>query len=1205
MPMANQAQFCKKFIVSDGFEVRNMKKLISKFRRERMLVLLTAAGLTMMVVSPIPLFAAAIPAAVPISQVPLTIAIPAHPQIMIAVANSESMDGNLSGAIMAGSGSLGANYTLLNPSSSPVNFTIPAGFTPPVNPGSGGVAPYTVSVSGHRVDNSPSRLNVAKAGISAILTSFMTSADFGMLTYSTSGASLYNTWVYQMSPPGGFTFTSVAAPTGQVANPCFNINVSNSDPVSQSCKQINLHYPLQNILSKQYMNVSSSSDDPAINDVLYAGGGISAVCLATGGANPSSPYTGYTLAQFNAGGFSVHEAYSSGVNSCALDTGPTNAGFVPFSTEVIYEQRGFGYGANQAAGTGAIPVSMTTAGATPTSGSVTTALNNFLPLLAPETDGGTPEIKALAGQSPMAGLMNSALAYYATNPASSNGCAPHRYVILVTDGLPTFDLAGRSWPPLGSAAATGYGVSAVFSPVDHSLVSTNDQALTDVITKLTALRAAGVETYIVGLGAGVNPTLNPVAAATLTAMAVAGGTGDYFAATDPTTLTNDLQSILATILAATQSVAAVAVNSTGLSTNTVVYQSQFVSSDTDQDWTGNLFAFPANPATGVVDTNPVDAVWAAATKLDAQNPMTGRKIATYDPVTSTGTPFEWNTGSPASGIANSTILGQDLTTFTSDTNGQDVLQYLRGVKTLEKQNGGQFRNRTHILGDIIFSNPTYVAGPSTFNLSSSYLAFAAAHATRSPVIYVGANDGMLHAFDATSGNPTSGSELFAYIPRGVYANLINLASPFYNARHQFFVDGSPQVADVQFSDSTWHSVLFGNEGAGGKSIFAIDVTDPATIVSEGTLAASVLWDFTHVDMGLGYANPVLANTNAGTLLFVGNGYDSTNEKPFLYALNPQTGVTLTKVDLCAAVPTACNLSVANGLSTATVVNTSGQSTASANMVYAGDLQGNLWRIDISDPVPTNWTVSVILQARDSLGNPQPITTPPTVTLNPRYPQLAGTMVFVGTGQLLGIPDLANTKVQSIYGVYDPPGGYATPLTRSSLVQQFLTSATIGGVNVATVTNNAVSIPTTKGWFIDLTLNPGERVVNPPQLKSGTIIVTSTVPAPNSCSQGGLSFSYFINFATGSAFTTPQFDVNGDHVLNNSDMVHNANGSYTAPVAVETGIGFYAAATLENTNGNMPAGILVYNCPASGSVACTPRYMKGAISHRVSWWEVRQ
>jgi type IV pilus assembly protein PilY1 len=1194
------------FIVSDGFEVIIMKNFTSNVLRKRIAPLLAAAGVAVAVVSPVPVFA--IPAPTPVSQLPLTIAIPAHPQILLAVANSESMDGNLSGAIMTGSGSLNASLSALNASSSPVNFTIPAGFTPPLNPGAAGVAPYTVNVAGTLYDNSPSRMNVAKAGINAILTGFMASADFGLLDYSTGGPSIFTTWVYQMSPPGGFTFTSVAAPTGQVPNPCFGVNIALGNSVSSNCNTLNGYYAAQSILLQPYMNIGSSSDDPSINDVLYAGG-LSTICVVHGGPNPVNPYPPhFSLGQFNSGGFSVTESYSTGTpGGCATTTGPTNAGFVPFSTEVIYEERGFGYGASQSATTGNIVVPMTTAGATPTAASVAAALALFTPSLQPETNNtGTHEIKALAGQSPMAGLMNKAAAYFATNPASSNGCTPHRYVILVTDGLPTFDLAGKTWPPLGSAAATGYGVTATFNP-DGSLASTNNQALTDTITKLTALNTAGIQTYIVGLGAGVDPSKNPVAAATMTAMAVAGGTGSYFAATDPTTLTNDLQSILATILAATQSVASVAVNSTGLSTNSVVYQSQFISSDVDQDWTGNLYAFPADPVTGDVDTNPADALWAAATQLDAQNPMTGRIIATWDPIVSKGTPFEWNPSTTAtSGIASSTTLGTTLMTFAADPSGQDVLQYLRGDKTLEKQNGGQFRNRTHVLGDIIFSNPAYVAAPSANNLSSSYLTFAGAHASRPPVIYVGADDGMLHAFDAATGN-----ERFAYIPRGVYANTINLVSPFYNARHQFFVDGSPQVADVQFSDSTWHSVLFGNEGAGGKSIFAIDVTDPSTINTETALANNVMWDFTHFDMGLGFANPVLANTNAGTLLFVGNGYDSTNEKPFLYALNPQTGATVIKVDLCAQVPTACNLGVANGLSSPIVVNTSGQSTASANMVYAGDLQGNLWRIDISNATPTSWTASVLLQAKDPSGNTQPITAAPVATLNPRYPQLAGTMVFVGTGQLLGIPDLANTQVQTIYGVYDPPAGYATPLARTDLVQQTLSAATIGTIAVATVTSNTVSIPASKGWFIDLTLNAGERVVNPLLLKSGTIVVTSTQPAPNSCSQGGLSFSYFINFATGSAFASPQFDVNGDHMLNNSDTVPGPLGSHIVPLGVSLGTGFYAGATLENTASGTattttnPPGTLVYNCPASGSGVCIPRYMKGASSHRVSWWEVRQ
>src|SRR5450631_1299960 len=1220
MRKAIRASCCKAFIAR-GKDSRNaMKRSMRTLLRSRVVALLTAAGSTLLIGSPVA--AVALPPAVPVSQVPLTITIPAHPQIMLAVANSESMDGNLSGAIMTGSGSLGASYAGLNSSSSPVSFTIPAGFTPPLNSGSAGLAPYTVNSGGTLYDNSPSRLNVAKAGISAILAGYMGSADFALMDYDTFGNGLYQTWVYQMSSAGGFTFTNVAASSGQVANPCFNIDTTQSDPVAQSCKDLdNNYYSGQNILLQRYMNIGASSDDPSINDVLYDGGGPGAVCIAYGGPHPANPYPpNFTLAQFNGGGFNVTESYDHDRNNCPRVTGPTNAGFVPYSAEVMYEQRGFGYGAGQSATDGTVLVPMTSAGATPTAASVSSALGLFTSYLAPETNnGGTSEIKASAGQSPMAGLMSKARNYFATNPPSSNGCAPTRYVILVTDGLPTYDLTGRTWPPLGSAAAAGYGVTATFNG-DGSLGSTNDQPLTDVIAQLAALKAAGIQTYIVGLGAGVDPTKNPTAAATLTAMAIAGGTGSYFAATDPTTLTNDLQSILASILAATQSVASVAVNSTGLNASSVVYQSQFVSADTNQDWTGNLFAFTANASTGVVDTAPADALWSAATQLDAQNWNSGRLIATWDPVTAAGAPFRWNTSTTASsGIASSTLLGQALTTFTADTNGQHVLEYLRGSNLREVANGGQFRNRTHKLGDIVFSNPVYVGGPSSHNLSSSYLSFAGAHASRPPVIYVGADDGMLHAFDATTGN-----ERFAYIPKGVYNNLINLVSPYYNSRHLFFVDGSPKALDVQFSDASWHTILLGTEGAGGKSVFALDVTNPSTITSEALLASAVLWDFTDTDMGLSYANPAVANYGSGQLVFLGNGYDSTNEKPFLYALNPQTGAMYTngggtaKIDLCAAIPTACNLALPNGLSSAIAVNSAGQAAASANIVYAGDLQGNLWRVDVSNTNPSLWTVSVLLQARDSSGNPQPITTAPVATLNPRYPQIPGSMVFVGTGQLLGVPDLANTQVQTIYGVYDPATPYATPLTRTSgsLVQQVLSLASIGTTEVAVVTGNAVTIPTNKGWYIDLTLNSGERVVNTPLLRSGALVVTSTQPASSSCTSGGSSFLYIINYATGSAFPSPQFTVNGDSKLDSGDTVTNGSqgpGDSVVPIGAQLGSGFYANATIVNTGtcsgagcaGSPPPGYYyVYNCPESGA-SCTPRLMKGALKHRIAWWEVRQ
>ncbi len=122
-------------------------------------------------------------------------------------------------------------------------------------------------------------------------------------------------------------------------------------------------------------------------------------------------------------------------------------------------------------------------------------------------------------------------------------------------------------------------------------------------------------------------------------------------------------------------------------------------------------------------------------------------------------------------------------------------------------------------------------------------------------------------------------------------------------------------------------------------------------------------------------------------------------------------------------PTACDLTKANGLSSLIAVNNGGQVAGLANLVYAGDLQGNLWRVDISNPNPALWAVSVLFEAYDAVtgGNRQPITTKPVASLNPRFPQVLGTMVMFGTGQFLGVPDMTNENVQSIYGVYDPPG----------------------------------------------------------------------------------------------------------------------------------------------------------------------------------------
>jgi type IV pilus assembly protein PilY1 len=1145
---------------------------------------------------------ASTPAPVAIYQSPLSVAIAAHPQVIIAFANSESMDGNLSGAIMTGSGSLGSSLSELQTTASPVNFVVPAGFVPPPAPSPGLTAgavgssqPYTVSLNGNLVDNSPSRMNLAKAGIYSILNSFMANTDFALMDYATGSLQESPTWVYYMSAGAGFTVVNtVPAGARAVANPCYGVSLTRGDAVGNACQSLSLK--ISGINTNQWLIIGSSSDDAVINDVLYDWtAGTPPVCMAYSGPTPATPFVSpNTLAAYNAG--DVRETYGAVTPSgCPSQTGPTNAGFVPYSAQVMYVERGFSYyTASEVSNTSNPLVGMTTVGTNLTPANVAAKIAMFTPYLYPETNNsGTSEIKSSSTQAPTAGLLTGALNYYKTGTfASSNGCSASRYVVLVTDGLPTMDLSGNAWPPLGSTAAAGYGVTVTWN-ADGSLGSTNDQALTDTIATLKALTAAGIKTYIIGLGAGV--TGNPQASPTLTAMAVAGGTNVYFPATNPATLTSDMQVIIATIQAGTQSTATAAVNSTSIHVGAVIYQGQFSSSDAAQDWSGNLYAFPVNATTGTVNTSPSVALWGAQSLLDAESPAS-RVIATWDTVANVGTPFEWTTGSPSIGIASSTAMGQALSNSQStDTSGADSLAFLRGVQSLSFSDGGPFRARAHLLGDIVDSAPLYLAGASGNFNSTSYVSFVASMANRTPVIYVGANDGMLHAFSAATG-----SELFAYIPRGVFGNLQKLTGRYYAGMHQFYVDGSPTAGDVNFSNGTWHTLLAGGEGAGGNSIYAIDVTAPQSLTSESALSTAVLWDYTDTtNMGLTYSRPAIINANVGALVIFGNGYNSPTEQPYFYALNAQTGAVVAKINLCSAVASACSTSVANGLSSVVAANLNGDLASNATLVYAGDLQGNLWRIDISNVNPTLWTVTVLFQARNASGALQPITTTPAVTLNPNYPRFVGEMVFVGTGQLLGVGDLSTTQVQSMYGVYDNNSAPTTPILRAAMVQQTLTNITInliagGTVAGRTDTMNPVNLLQKGGWYVDLSLLSGERSITDPQIDSGAVIFTSIQPSPNQCVGGDYSWLNLFNFATGGAFPSAPLTLTTQTVagvsLGESDAsspqveINNGGSSSREILVTVSGTG-----TDISTNGTVP--IEGFD-------------MVGSTLHRTAWTELR-
>jgi len=999
--------------------------------------------------------------------------------------------------------------------------------------------------------------------------------------------------------------------------------------------------------SSKYMAVSARGDDPTINDVFLSKLNNFTnypVFIEDGAITPPNPYpANYNLSHYNAG--NVFMTYSNTAPSVSWNhsmiTYPTNAGYVAYTPQVMYAARGYLQAGTVNATTGNLLVPMSTAGSNPTPAQIATFVAQFTPYMVPEnnvpsTDPSYNNFKnaifANAGQSPIAGMLSKALASY--GPPLGGPCPPQRYVILMTDGLPTLDLAGNNWPPLGSAAATGFVVTATFnvnlltnqpdSTHDGHLISTTDQALQDTINQLTALNAAGIKTFVIGMGPGVSSSLNQDAANALTAMAVAGGTASanspyisYFPGSSPSAVVADLNAILNIISVANVSAVPAASNSSSLNSGTVVYQASYSGlSGAYHDWTGDIQAYPVNPSNGAVIT---PANWSAQCQLDilatgsASCPSTpgisagwdtARLIATWNPSSNSAVPFRL----ASLDAAQQTDLNTDPDTGLNDGLGSSRLNYLRGDTTNEIHNSGTFRDRSHILGDIVDSAPMFI-GPSDgpYTSDPSYQTFVASTASRVPMLYAGANDGMLHAFDTTTG-----IEKFAFIPNGVFTNLNTLTSSTYNMSHRFFVDGSPSAGDVRFANHTWHTLLVGGLNDGGQSIYALDVTKPSAITNETNLSSSVLWEFTDANLGLTYSRPVLAKTNVtgvananpyGFLVFFGSGYNNASGDDYLYAVNPETGKLVTSIDLCAAVPGACNSTAANGLSSAVVVNSGGNMSQPVDTLYAGDLQGNLWRVNISNPNPASWVVSVLFQARDAGNNPQPISVTPAVSLAPTFPITTGTVVYFGTGQYLGIPDLTTTNTQSFYGVLD--NGSGTTVTRSQLVHQVLTDTTIGTTAVRTITNNSVNWSSQLGWYMDLgsavvgslPADAGERDITDPRLYNGEVVFTTFVPAPAaSCSAGGDSFLMAVNYTNGGSFPQPQLDINGDGVLNSNDQVSGLN-----PVGIGLGQVFASAPAILSTN---ITGLQAMKLTTLSTGTIKNVGERGGQPGRRSWWQIQ-
>ena len=658
-------------------------------------------------------------------------------------------------------------------------------------------------------------------------------------------------------------------------------------------------------------------------------------------------------------------------------------------------------------------------------------------------------------------------------------------------------------------------------------------------------RVQRLQTYTVGFATG-NQMLQDAADY---------GHGQYFTANNADQLKTALEETLLSIQTQAVSAASVALNSTRLDTGLQLYQAKFDS----KDWSGDLVAYPVE----VGDSNGngksgevLPAVWHAQDKLPTWNT---RKIFTMKSDTRAGQPFAWaSSGADASRLsdAQKNAMKQTASTSTTNTNkGRARVDYVRGDQSNEAPAVQNFRKRTHLLGDIVDSDPLFV-GQQDFGYDllpgtegSSYTTFRAGstYTGRIPMVYVGANDGMLHGFDVSTTN--GGLERLAYIPLPAYVNLWQLSSPSYN--HKFFVDGSAAFGDA-YVGSAWKTVLVGTLGGGGRGVFALDITDPANFA-----ASNVLWEKVNIednaswsprmnisddaDIGYTYGQAAVVRMQNGKWAAVfGNGYNSNNNHAVLFIVDIADGTLIKKIDTNAGDSTT-----PNGLSTPIAVDVDNDRIVEA--IYAGDMLGNLWKFDVSSTSASSWGLAYsgtpLFVATDGSGARQPITVRPEVTKHP----VSGVVVLFGTGEYFQEKDRrvqTTEQTQTFYGIYDQ--GAAVTGGRSALLQQSLiaTIASTDSANPSAGTSNPVDVRVTtdltpsssqKGWYFDLPTK-GERQVSKPVLRDNRVIYTTAIPNSSICYAGGTSWLMEMDSATGARLPFSPFDLNDDQTITSSDFV---------------------------------------------------------------------
>jgi type IV pilus assembly protein PilY1 len=664
--------------------------------------------------------------------------------------------------------------------------------------------------------------------------------------------------------------------------------------------------------------------------------------------------------------------------------------------------------------------------------------------------------------------------------------------------------------------------------------------------------------------------------------AAVNGRGQYFSANDPDTLAASLKTILSQLDVATGSASgAAASNLQPVQGDNTLFIAQY----TTVNWTGDVLAMPIDPVTGVISA----PIWSAFAQLKAKVDKGEARNIFY--ASSKGLRTFDKTNLDADGLfAHFDAVCKKPIPLTqcstkpelSDqlNSGANMVQWLRGQEIK-----GIYRTRENTadekyggvgpLGDIVGGAPVYVKKPPFGYKENGYPAFVSKHSSpgRAGTVFVAANDGMLHAFDGATGD-----ERWAYIPSEVMSKMYRLADEDYASRHEYFVDGAPVIGDVfprGAASGEWKTILVGGLGAGGRSYYALDITDPAMPIP--------LWEYRNKNLGLSFGNPIITKRMDGRWVVVfTSGYNNNVDgdgNGHLFVLDAYTGEELLDI----STPNGGNTGTPSGLAKLNVWVESNTNNIGLRY-YAGDVLGNLWRFDIDGLIEPKGQALLLAQLQVG-GVAQPITTQPQLAEVDKEHKV----VYVATGKLLGTSDLSNTDQQSVYAIKDSLKN-TSPVNRSSLVKQTMTEDTLTKTRkIANPKKVDWSSPDVNGWYVDL-ITKGERVNVDPQLLFNTLTVAANIPSvPNTDKCKPVGASYLYNFDIGS----------GGSAVKGSDVVGNWLDN-----TVIVGLSFVQLKTKDGEAGSGDTLTITVDNDGKTKTRKVPEpSVTGGTTKRTSWREI--